>query len=77
MTGKIANFQKGKAVYKCALCGRATRETVAGDAATGLCRHCIEITEWMNFIEDGGPMEAVPAKYRAEIEKIERENEES
>lgn len=73
-SGMIARFQKGSATYRCSMCGRMTREVSAGDAATRLCRHCIEITEWLNFIENGGSMECVPAKYRAEIEKIENES---
>lgn len=73
-SGKIARFQNGSATYRCVMCNRMTREVVAGDAATKMCRHCIEITEWLNFIENGGSMEAVPAKYRAEIEKIENES---
>ena len=45
-------FQKGTGCYTCAVCGKQTRDTGAGEAGCGLCAGCYEMAGWENAHSD-------------------------
>lgn len=47
-----ARFQRGSAVYTCAVCKKQTRETGDGESSTGLCRRCFDMAGRENEIAD-------------------------
>lgn len=63
-SSRNSRFQKGSGSYRCAECGKLTRDTGNGEGALELCKHCMEQATWDNFIADGGDPEEVPEEYR-------------
>jgi DNA-directed RNA polymerase subunit RPC12/RpoP len=47
-------FARGSGVYKCADCGKDTRETGSGESELGLCLECMQEGELINLVNDGG-----------------------
>ena len=51
---KISKFQNRSAVYKCASCGKQTRETGDGESSVEMCAACYEIAGMENQHSDEG-----------------------
>lgn len=66
----MANNRFGRnGAYVCAECGKLTRDTGSGEAGVGLCRHCLEVAEYVNSVNDGDlDIEEVPEKYRKDVQ---------
>lgn len=39
---KISKFQRGQSTYNCAICGKLTRDTGAGEGSLELCVKCFD-----------------------------------
>jgi len=64
---KKNRFAKGSGAYRCASCGKLTRETGIGESYIDLCLHCYEVGGWLNAVLDGEDIENVPAEYREDV----------
>lgn len=55
-------FEKGSGKYKCADCGKTTRETGHGESDCGLCYRCMQNAEIENYVNDNNDTELMALK---------------
>jgi DNA-directed RNA polymerase subunit RPC12/RpoP len=53
MNKRNSQFRRGSGVYKCADCGKQTRETGSSESFNNLCRKCYDKAGDDNAVADG------------------------